>query len=263
MSSYSLLADLKSYLNITTSTDDVLLQVMLDAATSRIDAETQRTFQAASDTVRYFDPTEDVCGGKLELDCNLSYITSVLNGDGSNITTDIITNPRNATPYYSLQIKGTAGTVWAYTDDYENSIVITGRWAWMERQAITALSRSAGSVVTATVTAPRVCVGASVFVTGVADSTFNGTFTVVSNSGAAITWAQSGTVDTDTTGVLLFTPTDIVMACRRFSSWLYRQKDTQMGDIDRPVMTGDGVMIMPTTLPNDVTRLLAPYRNPL
>ena len=263
MASYCLLADLKTYLNITTSTDDALLQVMLDAATSRIDAETQRTFQAASDVARYYDPTLDIYSGKLKLDYDLSYITSVVNGDGTNVTTSIIANPRNNTPYDTLQFKSSSQHVWSYVNDYENSIIVTGRWGWMERQAITALSRSALGVVTATVSAPRACVGASVFVMGVADSTFNGTFAVVSNSGAAITWAQAGAVDTDTTGVILFTPTDIVMACRRLASWLYRQKDSQMGDIDRPVLAGDGTVIMPTTLPNDVTRLIAPYRNVL
>ncbi len=129
----------------------------------------------------------------------------------------------------------------------------------MERANITAISRSALNVVTATVTAPRLSVGASVFVVGVADTTFNGTFTVTANNGATITWAQTAGEDTDTTGVILYTPTDIVTACRRLAAWMYRQKDTQQGDADRPILAGDGSVIMPTTLPLDVEKILLPY----
>ncbi len=259
MTSYCLAADLKTYLNITTSTDDTLLQLMLDAATNRIDSFTGRTFQAAADETRYFDPSRDVDGdGILSLDTDLSYITSVLNGDTQNITTSIYTNPRNTTPYYEIGIKSSAATYWAYLTDVQNSISITGRWAWMKRGAITALSRST-NVVTATVKAPDVSVGATVFVVGCADTSFDGTFTVISNTGSAITWAQIAGNDTDTTATLLYTPTDIVAVCRRLASWMYRQKDTQMGDSDRPILAGDGSIIMPSTLPQDVTMTLRHY----
>jgi hypothetical protein len=258
MPSYCSLADLKTYLNVTTSTDDVLLQLMLDAATNRIDSRTGRTFQAAGDAVRYFDPSTDLLRGELWLDQDLSYVTSVINGDLTDITSGIYTNPRNDTPYYSLGIKTSNTNSWTYTNDYQNAISITGRWAYMERATITAISRTT-NVVTATVTAPRLSVGASVFVLGVADTSFNGTFTVASNTGAAITWAQTAANDTDTAGVILYTPTDIVTACRRLAAWMYRQKDTQQGDQDRPILAGDGSVIMPTTLPQDVEKMLMPY----
>lgn len=259
MPSYCSASDLKSYLNVTTSTDDTLLQLMLDAATNRIDSRTGRTFQAASDAVRYFDPSADILRGELWLDQDLSYVTSVINGDLTDLTTGIYTNPRNDTPYYSLGIKSSASNSWTYATDHQNAISVTGRWAFMERANITAISRSGANVVTATVNAPRLSVGATVFVLGVADATFNGTFTVLSNSGSAITWAQTAGADTDTTGVILYTPTDIVTACRRLAAWMYRQKDTQQGDQDRPILAGDGSVIMPTTLPQDVEKLLMPY----
>lgn len=260
MPSYCSLTDLKTYLNVTSSTDDTLLQLMLDAATNRIDSFTGRTFQAASDSTRYFDPSCDIWQGELWLDDDLSYLTSILNGDSTNtnITADVYTNPRNRTPYYSLGIKTSSTVVWDYTDDTQNAISITGRWAFMERASITALSRSS-NVVTATVTAPRLSVGASVFVLGCADATFNGTFTVTANTGSTVTWAQTAGNDTDTTAVMLWTPTDITTATRRLAAWMYRQKDTQQGDIDRPILAGDGSVIMPTTLPQDVAMLLLPY----
>jgi hypothetical protein len=232
---------------------------MLDAATNRIDTKTGRTFQAASDTTRYYDISRDILQDELWLDEDLSYITSVINGDTTNITTQIYHNPRNTTPYYSLGFKTSHSDAWTYLTDEQDAISVTGRWAYMERANITAISRSGSNVVTATVNAPRLSVGATAFVLAVADATFNGTFTVVSNTGAALTWAQTAGADTDTTGVILYTPTDIVMACRRLAAWLYRQKDTQQGDIDRPLLAGDGSVIMPTTLPQDVEKLIQPY----
>lgn len=53
-------------------------------------------------------------------------------------------------------------------------------------------------------------------------------------------------------------PLDIVQACVRLTAWLYRQKDNS-SDVDRPVLSGDGVVIMPQTLPQDIEVLLKPY----
>lgn len=57
-------------------------------------------------------------------------------------------------------------------------------------------------------------------------------------------------------------PADIQHACIRLAAFLYRQKDTS-ADIDRPMVTGDGVTIMPSGLPSDVQKLLDPYKRRL
>ena len=62
------------------------------------------------------------------------------------------------------------------------------------------------------------------------------------------TWGYSATA-----------PDDIVHACIRLTAVLYRQKDNS-ADIDRPIVTGDGVTIMPSSLPADVTRILDKYK---
>jgi hypothetical protein len=54
-------------------------------------------------------------------------------------------------------------------------------------------------------------------------------------------------------------PYDIEHACVRLAAYLYRQKDTS-AEIDRPLITGDGVTIMPSNLPNDVKTILDKYR---
>lgn len=258
MTSYCLLADLKTYLNVTSSSDDVLIQVLLDAATARINSKTGRNFLATTNTTRYYNPNFDVYSGELWLDEDLSYLASVVNGDSANITASTYTKPTNETPYHRIGINPSSSYYWTYTTNPEASVSVSGRFAYMARASITSIARSS-NVVTAQVQAPQISVGMQICVVGVADSSFDGLFTVVSNNGTAITWAQTAGNDTDTDGVLLFTPVDIVTACRRLAAWMYRQKDTQSGDLDRPLLAGDGTVIMPTNLPLDVEHILRPY----
>lgn len=53
-------------------------------------------------------------------------------------------------------------------------------------------------------------------------------------------------------------PEDIVQATLRLAAFLYRQKDNAV-DGDRPIMTGDGNVLLPSRLPNDVAEMLRPY----
>ena len=54
-------------------------------------------------------------------------------------------------------------------------------------------------------------------------------------------------------------PEDIKHAAIRLTAWIYRQKDGG-GDLDRPLMTGEGTVILPAMLPRDVEIYLIPYR---
>lgn len=54
-------------------------------------------------------------------------------------------------------------------------------------------------------------------------------------------------------------PLDIVHACIRLTTFLYRQKDNAV-DIDRTIGMGDGMMIFPISLPKDVTTILKYYQ---
>jgi hypothetical protein len=62
-----------------------------------------------------------------------------------------------------------------------------------------------------------------------------------------------------TWGYSVTAPADITHACIRLAAFLYRQKDNS-ADVDRPLITGDGVTIMPSALPTDVTRMLDRYK---
>lgn len=54
-------------------------------------------------------------------------------------------------------------------------------------------------------------------------------------------------------------PEDINLCILRLVKWLYNQR-TASGDLDRPLLTGDGVTIMPMKLPGDVVTILNNYK---
>lgn len=54
-------------------------------------------------------------------------------------------------------------------------------------------------------------------------------------------------------------PADIKQACIRLASWLYKMRESDE-TADRPLLTGDGVTIMPARLPGDAVDILKRYR---
>ena len=125
--------ELKEYLGVTGATDDAMLLTLLAAAQRTIDSYCARTFEATADTVRTFDSQRDVDGYTLTVDSDLCAITSIVNGDGTTISNShYVTEPRNATPYYAIRLKASAGKVLTSTvsGDSENAITITGKWAY-------------------------------------------------------------------------------------------------------------------------------------
>ena len=81
-------------------------------------------------------------------------------------------------------------------------------------------------------------------------STITWTYTTTPEDAITVTgmWAYSTTA-----------PADVAQACLRLTAFLYRQRDTN-ADADRPLLAGDGTVIMPSTIPPDVKALLRPYR---
>lgn len=128
---YATTADVKAYLNIGTTTDDALLAALIARAQALVDGFCERTFEASADTTRSFDAVADVDGRRLYLDADLCSIHSVTNGDGTTVaSTHYVTEPRNATPYYAITLKGSSGVAWTYDDDPENAIAVSGKWAY-------------------------------------------------------------------------------------------------------------------------------------
>lgn len=128
---YTDVATLKTYLAISGSGDDVLLGTLIDRAQAIIDQETQTTFEATSDTTRYFDAVADVRGRTLRFDSYIASFTSVVNGDGATVTSgQYVKTPRNSAPYYAITLLVSSGVAWRWATDPENAIAVTGKWAY-------------------------------------------------------------------------------------------------------------------------------------
>jgi hypothetical protein len=196
---YPTVEDIRAYLRANTQQalptgDDALLGNLLTSAIAFGEAPegAGRRFQVTADTTRRFDALRDVGDGRrtLWIDEDLCQITSVTNGDGVVVPLDqIVTEPRNETPYHALTIKRSSAQVWTYDDSPEDAISIVGRWGYS---------------------------------------------------------AQA--------------PADIAQAVLRLAVWLYRQRTSSSGDVDRPVLTGDGVTILPSAVPADVMAVFKNYR---
>lgn len=127
--SYTTVSAIKTYLGISTGTDDGLLSNLLVSAQTIIDAYTRRTFAGTAQTTRYFDAYADVDKRTLWLDEDLCIIGTVTNGDGASIgTADYTTEPRNNTPYNRIVLKGNSTAAWTYNETPENAIAVTGAW---------------------------------------------------------------------------------------------------------------------------------------
>jgi hypothetical protein len=134
---YCSVADVKNYLGISEAGDDALISDLIAEAQKAIDTFTSRTFEASSDSTRYFDVSEDVEAEMLYFDSDLCAVTTTktnadASGGGTSLTKDthFIAQPRNATPWFAFKMLGSSDYDWDYTDDPELGIEITGRWAY-------------------------------------------------------------------------------------------------------------------------------------
>lgn len=132
---YTTLADLKAYMGKALDTSDDLLLELIRAATEQIDQYCNRRFARNADETRTFDPETNVLTDDkavLYLGNDLCVLTQVINGDGADVTSLVIPEPRNTTPYLQLRLKQASDTEWTYTaaDGPEEAISVTGRWSY-------------------------------------------------------------------------------------------------------------------------------------
>ena len=130
---YAYVADVKLYRGIasTETDDDSLIEVLLDAAQSQIDAYCDRTFDVTATSTRYYDAVKDVDGRRLFLDAECAQIVAITNGDSTTVaSTSYTTVPRNETPYREIVLKSGSSVSWTYDDDPGDAISVRGRWAY-------------------------------------------------------------------------------------------------------------------------------------
>lgn len=129
---YASIADVRAYLNVTSSAEDVLLGAMCARAQAIVDNYTRRTFEADTDTVVRFNPLVDADGRTLWFtDRDLAALTTVVNGDGVTIpATAYVFEPSLGPPWFGVTLKFYSGYTWQAASDPEDSIALTGRWAF-------------------------------------------------------------------------------------------------------------------------------------
>jgi len=152
---YTTLARVKQLLKIptATTTDDDLLNALILDAMAMVDEETDRTFEATSDTTMKFDAVMyeqylnifratydnyyDYYNWRMlwfnRYDC--CQITQIVNGDGTTVNPNYyVTLPINSAvinqPMYGVRLKLDAPIVWTWDSTPDACIQVTGRWAY-------------------------------------------------------------------------------------------------------------------------------------
>jgi len=125
---YATLAQLREYINVTSTSEDTLLQNLVTRAGQMVDTYTGASFEATTAT-RYYNASEDVDGNTLLLDDDLLTVTTLTNGDSSTIaSTDYVLLPPNKSPKYAIRLLGSKGIAWIWASDPENAISVAGAW---------------------------------------------------------------------------------------------------------------------------------------
>lgn len=145
---YITLQDIRQYIKMQTSTDDALLQSLITAAQDQIERRCRRTFESLADETRYYTadnlmlppidarPSQSVSWdsvygyyrrGVLDVDDDLISVTTLLNGDGSTITSSQYwLLPLNTTPKSGIQLLSTVDWVLGL----DTLITLTGRFGY-------------------------------------------------------------------------------------------------------------------------------------
>lgn len=130
---YTTPSSVKTYLDISSSGDDMLLTDLISQATSIINAFTKRNFEAASAT-RSFDAIADVVGRTLWLDEDLASASgvTVTNGDGTTVASgERVFLPSNEWPKYAIKLLVSSNKDWTYSTDAEDAITVAAnKWGY-------------------------------------------------------------------------------------------------------------------------------------
>jgi len=130
MAQYTTTAKVKSYLGITASTWDTLLDSLITIASSMIDQFTGRQFYKTADTTKKYDGNNNV---SLFIDDLLSSSPTVVVDDGTLGSDDFFLYPSNDTPKTEIQ-----RAVDYSSDGYntwpkgQQNVEITGDWGYCE-----------------------------------------------------------------------------------------------------------------------------------
>lgn len=129
---YPATSDLKTYLSISSSSEDTFLGTLLDGAKNFCEQYTGRVFVSASSAKSFPVRRPYVTGRGLILSTfqEFTALTSITNGDGVavNVTTELDKHPIDA-PYYQIRLRIHAGKM--FTDGGSSTpIAVTATWGY-------------------------------------------------------------------------------------------------------------------------------------
>ena len=113
------------------TTDDAVIERMVEGVSRWIDNLTRRTFYARTET-HYYDCPQSGLALFINDDTLLS-ISTLTNGDGTVITSgQYKLYPLNTTQKYEIVLLPSAGITWTLStaDDVEAAISVAGTWGW-------------------------------------------------------------------------------------------------------------------------------------
>jgi len=125
--------DLRAYLGIGLTTDDDLLQEAVEDAQSYIESQTNRRFEANTET-RYFGrwARDDHDSRILDMGTDLLTVTTLTNGDSSSTviaSTKYWLLPRNGSPpYHQIQLYQDISDYWEW--DTDKWVSVLGTWGY-------------------------------------------------------------------------------------------------------------------------------------
>lgn len=114
--------------------DDVFVERLIEQCSREFDGDTGHWFYSHAATRRYDAPR----GRCLELDAPLLTVTSVTNGDNTNIpATEYNLRPLNGPHYTEIVLKKSSAYVWELSSggDDEGVVYVAGTWGYVNRTA--------------------------------------------------------------------------------------------------------------------------------
>ena len=289
---YATLDQVKRYLGLTTltATQEARLMDFLPWATDLISAYKGRRYDARVETRRYDRPFIGLSGfgvwdwelqaqaadKPLRLDEDLLAVTELLNGDGTEISSDeYVLEPANVYPKNRVRLRSGLGVTWSFdaNGSYEQVISVSGLWGFHDQYAkawadsgdtvqddplaaeALALTVADADGQTKDLQSPRFQAGQLlrigdelVYVLAVDADTnqldlergYNGSTAAEHAAGTKIEiWRVVGNIE---------------QACVRLVKWRYTQKDSD--NFDRMYVAGTGVVSVASAIPSDVKMAL-------
>ena len=258
INAYVTLAEFKAHHlpgTATDTSDDGVINILLEAASRKVDEEIIRTFYPRVET-RYFDIPD---GRQLDVDDDLLEVITLTNGDDSTLaSTEYNLVPKNFSPAYALKLKETSAYYWEL-DSYGNTedvIDVSAIWGYHDRYSQRAWLT--GSTVNESLTASDLTItmtSGTLFSAGQILRIENEIMIVSSVSTNDVTVMKRGdngstaTTHASTTAVYIWQPmTQVKQAVMEMTIGAYKRKH---GDnlTDVSTVTAGGVLVTPRDIP--------------